>query len=175
MEERIERYSVILIPFPPNPKVQEEIKELVNEHLNNPPEILRTEIFEGLCFRWRTWYGFDDWTKEMSLRRFKSGLERIYERSGEEMLIIDWRDEDDWEYVDLEDRKQYAEVFSNRYENKSACLTLYSDFFRLSLNDNMNQMGYQQLESYKDAVIKGDAIPIFKKLWRRGLIDIPVY
>ena len=36
-----------------------------------------------------------------------------------EALFVDWLGEDNFEYLNLADRKQYSEIFSNRYENRT--------------------------------------------------------
>ena len=71
----------------------------------------------------------------------------------------------------MADRKQYSEVFSNRYENGEACITVYSDFLRITLGNYMSEVGFNDLSQMKE-FMKGDALPIFEKLKLRGLYDI---
>lgn len=177
MESSVREHSCILIPFPPNPRVIEDIKILIEKWTTKcmpDPRIMKTEIFEGLYFSWRSWYEFNlkdtfDWVL------FKSRLEEIYEKNNEEMLVIDWIGENDYEYIDLRDDKQYYEVFSECYLNGNGRVDLYSSFLRLVVGDMMSDVGYNQLEFYKDLMENESMKPIFRKLWRRGLIDIPEY
>jgi hypothetical protein len=167
-----DRHSRLLIPLPPNPKVREGINELYFKcYPNTVIKIPRFEnnIFEGLSFEWLDWYGFRLKNKDFQAWRiFRSRIESVFERNGEEMLAIDWLDEDDWEYIELSNNKQYSEVFSERYENGTACVTLYDKFFRMTQGGYMEEVDY----SHKNIVITEDTIPIFKKLCRRGLVNI---
>ena len=88
-----------------------------------------------------------------------------------EALFVDWMDEDIFDYIDLTNHKQYSEIFSNRYENGEACITVYSDFLRITLENNMRDVGFND-PPQMCKWIKGDAIPIFEKLKLRGLYDI---
>jgi len=125
METAIRKYSRILIPIPPNPIVRLEINNLGDKYFGVELPYIQTNIFDGLVFEWKEWYALEGW--------FKDKLEDVYENHNEELLAIDWLWEKDWEYIDLSNKKQYAEVFSDRYENGESCITVFPSFLRITL------------------------------------------
>ena len=165
----------LLIPLPPSPSLIEKVKEKARKCFTKEPVYLDNGIFEGYLIPWRTWYGFDG-EDGVKVGRFRSFLENQldeffkddYEK---EALFVDWMDEDIFDYIDLTNHKQYSEIFSNRYENGEACITVYSDFLRITLENNMRDVGFND-PPQMCKWIKGDAIPIFEKLKLRGLYDI---
>jgi len=165
----------LLVPLPPYPDLIEKVREKARKCFTKEPLYYESDVFEGYLIPWRTWYGFDG-EDSVKVGRFRSHLENQldeffkddYEK---EALFVDWLGEDNFEYLDLTNRKQYSEIFSNRYENGEACITVYSDFLRITLGNYMRDVGFNDPPQMIQW-IKGDAIPIFEKLKLRGLYDI---
>lgn len=165
METNTGGFFNLLIPLPPNPKVKEEIRnKLLGENFDQ--YYTETDIFEGLIFGWRDWYGFTN-SEDTGSLQFRSRLEGIYEKYEEEMLAIDWRDEDDYEYIDLQNNKQYAEVFSMRYEKGDCCITVFPDFLRISVDNKVKDVSYHYDLAY---AMKDDLRLAYEKIWRRGIL-----
>ena len=167
--------SKLLIPLPPSPSLIEKVREKARKCFTKEPVYLDNGIFEGYLIPWRTWYGFDG-EDDVKVGRFRSFLENQldeffkddYEK---EALFVDWVNEDIFDYIDLTNHKQYNEIFSNRYENGEACITVYHDFLRITLENNMRDVGFNDPSQMKKWM-KNDTLPIFKKLKLRGLYDI---
>jgi len=133
----IRRFTRLLVPLPPIAAVQDYVKEKIEKTFEIVPEFLSTPDFDGYAISWPSWYGFTAGTTTIKAERFKSmfGSMRYEEMSGvslEETGIIELIDEDDWEYLDLENEEVYSEVFSGRYEENGDSLTIFPHFIRFN-------------------------------------------
>ena len=135
---QIRRFTRLLVPLPPIESVQNYVKEKVEKTFSIIPEFLSTPDFDGYAISWPSWYGFTDTTSTIKAERFKSmfGSMKYEEMCGgislEETGIIELIDEDEWEYLDLEDEETYREVFSGRYEENGDSLTIFPHFIRFN-------------------------------------------
>jgi len=140
---QIRRFTRLLVPLPPIESVQNYVKEKVEKTFSIIPEFLSTPDFDGYAISWPSWYGFTSGTTTIKAERLKSmfGSMRYEEMCGgislEETGIIELIDEDEWEYLDLEDEETYSEVFSGRYEENGDSLTIFPHFIRFNQGPGM--------------------------------------
>jgi len=116
MENKIQRYSRILVPLPPVLEINNKVTKLVEEEFKITPEYIETPYFEGYAIGWRSWYGFDNLRYPSMRSFFPLQLKRILDDwlgDEEEAQVIEWIDEDRWEWMDIV--KDSDEIFHANY------------------------------------------------------------
>ena len=90
----LDRYSRILVPLPPVQSIKDEVGKLVEDEFKVTPEYVETDWCEGYAISWRSWYGFGDCLRYLSMRSFfPLRLKRIIDDStsnrGLDLAVID--------------------------------------------------------------------------------------
>jgi hypothetical protein len=170
MENRIQRYSRILIPLPPVLEIKDKVTKLVEEEFKITPEYVETDWCEGYAIGWGSWYGFDNLRFPSMRSFFPLQLKRILDDwlgDEEEAQVIEWIDEDRWEWMDIV--KDADEIFhANYWRGNINNIMVFEDGLRfhsrrlktkaVMLNNIPELMKPKFLDFH----------PIFKVLARRG-------
>lgn len=112
----IDRYSRILVPLPPVQSIKDEVGKLVEDEFKIIPEYVETDWCEGYAIEWRSWYGFDNLRYPSMRSFFPLQLKRILDDwlgDEEEAQVIEWIDEDRWEWMDIVEDAD--EIFNAKY------------------------------------------------------------
>lgn len=130
----LNRYSRILVLLPPVQSIKDKVTKLVEEEFKIIPEYVETSCFEGYAIGWRSWYGFDDNLRYPSMRPFFSfKLKQILDDwlgDEEEAQVIEWIDEDRWEWMDIV--KDIDEIFYAKYwEGNINNVMVFEDSLRI--------------------------------------------
>lgn len=167
MDERIiPRYSRILVPLPPVQSIKDEVGKLVKDEFKIIPEYVETDWCEGYAISWRSWYGFEDCLRYPSMRSFfPLRLKRIIDDwldEDEDMQVIEWIDEERWEWLDVV--KDYAEIFHAIYPHE---VKLYSESINIGSNrrrpqQTIRKYGFDEFEE------REELYSVFRILARRG-------
>jgi len=156
-----------------------KIRKKAKESFTREPVYLETDLYEGYLIPWPNWYGYgeENATKVEIFREFlENSLCKFFGNNYlEEILSLDWIDEDNFEYIDLSKSKQYSEVFRKSYRNGDVNIEVYNNFLNVGHYSSglWVNIGFYNNQRMK-LEIKGDALPIFEKLKRRGLYDIDI-
>ena len=166
MENKIQRYSRILIPLPPVQSIKDEVGKLVEDEFKVTPEYIETDWCDGYAISWRSWYGFEDCLRYPSMRSFfPLRIKRIIDDwldEDEDMQVIEWIDEEKWEWLDVV--KDYAEIFHAIYPHE---VQLYSESISIGSSrrrpqQNIRKYGFDKLEE------REELYSVFRILARRG-------
>lgn len=166
MENKIQRYSRILIPLPPVQSIKDEVGKLVEDEFKITPEYIETDWCDGYAISWRSWYGFEDCLRYPSMRSFfPLRIKRIIDDwldEDEDMQVIEWIDEEKWEWLDVV--KDYAEIFHAIYPHE---VQLYSESISIGSSRRRPQQmirkyGFDELEE------REELYSVFRILARRG-------
>jgi hypothetical protein len=129
------------------------------------PEYVEIDWCEGYAVSWRSWYGFEDCLKHPVVRSFfPLHLNRILEdwlEEGEEMQMIEWIDEDKWEWLNV--KKDYAEIFQALYPHD---IKVYDEFLSIGVGGRIR--GEIRKHDFYELERKKSLYPVFKVLARRG-------
>ena len=172
-----ERYSRVLIPLPPVESIKKKARHLVEDTFVVTPEYIETPWFEGYAIGWRSWYGFDNLRYPSMRSFFPLQLKRILDDwlgDEEEAQVIEWIDENKWEWLDVRD--DYDELYRASY-NLSPNKIVYAYTYLLSIVTESGSIYRRKKEialgDWLELEKMKEAYPVFKVLARRGYWNIP--
>ena len=170
----IDRYSRILIPLPPVQSIKDEVEKLVEDEFKIIPEYVETDWCEGYAISWRSWYGFEDCLRYPSMRSFfpfrlKRIIDDWLDEDEDNMQVIEWIDEERWEWLDIE--RNENEIFHASYwrnNNIVDNVTVYDDSLRV--HNNILKTKTIMIQNLRELMKPefSSLYPIFKVLARRG-------
>jgi hypothetical protein len=146
----------------------------VKEDFKITPEYVETSCFEGYAIEWKSWYGFDNLRYPSMRSFFPLQLKRILDDwlgDEEEVQVIEWIDEDRWEWMDIVEDAD--EIFHAKYwKGNINNVTVLSDGLRIHGSRLKTKviMIYNVPELMKPEF--SSFYPIFKVLARRGYWNI---
>ena len=170
----LKRYSRILIPLPPVQSVKDEVTKLIKDIFKITPEYVETDWFEGYAISWGAWYGFEDFLKFPSMRSFfplriKRIIDDWLDSDEEDMQVVEWIDEDKWEWLDVV--KDSDELFHGRYEYYDSSVRVTDSntlWIKRDLTHSANYVFKKNIPELMKPEYYSKVWPIFKVLARRG-------
>ena len=115
--------SRVLVLVPPIPSLSKKIRSVFQCY-----EEVEAPWFSGYAWKWSVWYGFDD-----SLRFQNLQIKRMIEEYDENMEVIEWIDEENYEWMDVV--KDSGELFHSDYWNGNAHVNVFEDVIRIKIGD----------------------------------------